>query len=76
MPVDVVKFDISLIRSLDQGDRHGGIVEGLALMIRKAGYDIVAEGIETEQTLNAANRLGFTHGQGFLLGCPEAEISA
>lgn len=75
MPVDVVKFDITLIHSLGQGDRHGGIVEGLALMIRNAGYDIVAEGIETEQTLDAVNRLGFTHGQGYLLGRPEAEIS-
>lgn len=76
MPVDVVKFDISLIRSLEEDDRHGGIVEGLTLMIRKAGYDIVAEGIETEQTLKAVNRLGFTHGQGYLLGRPQAEISA
>lgn len=73
MPVDVVKFDVSMIRSLDQGGRHGGIVEGLAQMILKAGYHIVAEGIETRQTLETVSRLGFSHGQGYLLGRPEAK---
>lgn len=71
MPVDIVKFDISLIRSLEQDDeRQGGIVEGLAMMIRKAGYSMVAEGLETEQTLEKVDRLGFSHGQGYCLGRP------
>jgi len=72
MPVDVVKFDISLIRSLEQGERQGGIVESLALMIRKAGYGMVAEGIETEQALEKIRLLGFSHGQGYFLGRPAA----
>lgn len=72
MPVDIVKFDISLIRSLEQGERQGGIVEGLAMMIRKAGYDMVAEGIETEQMLEKVRQLGFSHGQGYCLGRPSA----
>lgn len=72
MPVDIVKFDISLIRSLEQGERQGGIVEGLAMMIRKAGYDMVAEGIETGQMLEKVRQLGFSHGQGYYLGRPSA----
>lgn len=69
MPVDIVKFDISLIRSLEQGDkRQGGIVEGLAMMIHNAGYSMVAEGLESEQTLEKVSRLGFSHGQGYCLG--------
>lgn len=71
MPVDIVKFDISLIRSLAQDDaRQGSIVEGLAMMIRKAGYSMVAEGLETGQALEKVNRLGFSHGQGYYLGRP------
>ncbi len=70
MPVDIVKFDISLIRSLEQGERQGGIVEGLAMMISKAGYDMVAEGIETGQMLEKVRLLGFSHGQGYYLGRP------
>lgn len=71
MPVDIVKFDISLIRSLEQdGERQGSIVEGLAMMIKKAGYSMVAEGLETEQTLEKVRHLGFSHGQGYRLGRP------
>lgn len=75
MPVDIVKFDISLIRSLDLDERQGGIVESLAMMIRKAGYGMVAEGIETEQTLEKVSLLGFSHGQGYFLGRPAPKLS-
>ena len=76
MPVDIVKFDISLIRSLVQDDeRQGGIVEGLAMMIQKAGYSLVAEGLETEQMLEKVKYLCFSHGQGFYLGRPAPLIA-
>ncbi len=76
MPVDIVKFDISLIRSLEEADeRQGGIVEGLAMMIRQAGYFMVAEGLENEQTLEKVSRLGFSHGQGYCLGRPAPLIA-
>lgn len=76
MPVDIVKFDISLISSLELDDtRQGDIVEGLAMMIRKAGYAMVAEGLETRQRLENADRLGFTHGQGYHLGRPSRLIT-
>ncbi|MBZ0104374.1 MAG: bifunctional diguanylate cyclase/phosphodiesterase [Sulfuricella denitrificans] len=75
MPVDIVKFDISLISSLEQDDkRQGDIVEGLAMMIRKAGYKMVAEGLETRQRLEKAERLGFSHGQGYFLGRPSQRV--
>lgn len=71
MPVDIVKFDITLIHSLEHGDeRQGSIVASLATMIRKAGYFIVAEGLENQQMLGNAGRLGFSHGQGHFLGRP------
>jgi EAL domain-containing protein (putative c-di-GMP-specific phosphodiesterase class I) len=31
---------------------------------------MVAEGLETEQTLEKVDRLGFSHGQGYCLGRP------
>ncbi|MGM0554561.1 MAG: putative bifunctional diguanylate cyclase/phosphodiesterase [Pseudomonadota bacterium] len=69
MPVDTVKFDISLIRSLDvPNQRH--IVEGLVQMIRDAGYTTVAEGIETEAQLSRVRDLRFDFAQGFHLGHP------
>lgn len=67
MPVDIVKFDISLIRSLDTPD-HRHIVEGLVQMIRDAGYITVAEGIETEEQLGKVRALRFDFAQGYHLG--------
>lgn len=70
MPVDVVKFDISMVRSLEEGGRQGIIVENLARLIRDAGFKLVAEGIETQATLELVTALGFTHAQGYYLGRP------
>lgn len=71
MPVDCVKFDISLIRQLLEGSRQSIIIESLAAMVLKAGYILVAEGVETEIMLNKIKDIGFTRGQGFLFGRPE-----
>ena len=69
MPVDTVKFDISLIRSLDSPDQHQ-IVESLVQMIADAGYTTVAEGIEAAEQLRRVRDLGFNFAQGYYLGAP------
>ena len=71
MPVDCVKFDITLTQQLFEGTRQSIIIENLVSMVLKAGYDLVAEGVETEETLARIKELGFTRGQGFLFGRPE-----
>lgn len=75
MPVDCVKFDITLIKQLFEGTRQSAIIEILASMILKAGYELVAEGVETEEILVRIRKIGFTRGQGFLLGRPEGICS-
>lgn len=72
MPVDIVKFDLSMIRSLELGGRQGVVIEGLARIIAEAGYLLVAEGIETEETLATIRQIGFSHGQGYLFGAAAA----
>ena len=72
MPVDCVKFDVSLIRQLFEDNRQCIIIENLATMVVKAGYDLVAEGVETEEILDRVVKLGFKRGQGFLFGRPDA----
>ena len=71
MPVDCVKFDVSLIRQLFEDNRQSIIIENLASMVVKAGYDLVAEGVETQEILERIVKLGFKRGQGFLFGRPE-----
>ena len=66
MPVDMVKFDMSLVRLLEQPDqRQRLVVEDIAEIVATAGYELVAEGIESEGLMEKARAVGFTHGQGF-----------
>lgn len=71
MPVDMVKFDISMIQLLGSGDSHQKLMMAeIADLIITAGYELVAEGIETREMLDRIISLGFTHAQGFYFGKP------
>ncbi|NWG86557.1 MAG: bifunctional diguanylate cyclase/phosphodiesterase [Hydrogenophilaceae bacterium] len=66
MPVDLVKFDISMMRLLEHGDdRQKQVVREVAHLVRSAGYKMVAEGIESQSMLDQAMSLGFDYAQGF-----------
>jgi diguanylate cyclase (GGDEF)-like protein len=69
MPVDLVKFDISMVHSLVETGRQAVLVEDLARLIKDAGYQLVAEGVESEALLQRVAALGFSHAQGFHIGC-------
>ncbi|RMG32313.1 MAG: EAL domain-containing protein [Gammaproteobacteria bacterium] len=71
MPVDVVKFDISLISALDQ-PAHYRLVTHLVEFIGSSGHQTVAEGVEDEQTLERVREAGFSLVQGYLTGRPQA----
>jgi len=70
MPVDIVKFDITLIRSLGD-DTHRRLVEHLLEFISSAGQATVAEGVEDEASLQRVREIGFNYVQGYLWGKPE-----
>ena len=69
MPVDIVKFDISLIRQLED-DKQFSIIHHLANMIGETGHLLVAEGIETKELKDKIKHLGFNYAQGYLYGRP------
>jgi diguanylate cyclase (GGDEF)-like protein len=70
MPIDGVKFDISLVQTLNGKDKDAVIVESLAKMILEAGYRLVAEGIEDQEIYSRVREVGFTHAQGYYLHKP------
>ena len=72
---EYVKLDIGLIRGVDQDDARRALVAGMVHFAMETGCDLIAEGIETEEELDALRKLGITLGQGFLLGRP-ARLSA
>jgi len=70
LPVDVIKFDMSLVAKLGDTDRAATVVADLVHMMKDAGYALVAEGVESADTLARVESLGFSHVQGYLLGHP------
>lgn len=70
LPVDVVKFDISLVNKLGQDNRAGQVVADFARMMSDVGYALVAEGVEDEVVLRKVESLGIAHAQGFFLSRP------
>ena len=69
MPVDIIKFDISLIQGM-MDERLGKLVNEMASMLTGLGYGLVAEGIETEELLKKVTKAGFNFSQGYLFGAP------
>jgi diguanylate cyclase (GGDEF)-like protein len=73
MPVDLVKFDISMVRLLDSGDRRQQMMmEDISNLVVTAGYQMVAEGVETRELLDKVIGLGFSHAQGYYFDRPQA----
>ena len=65
---DVIKIDMSLVRSADADIARQALIASLCALAGKLGAEVVAEGIETEAELDTMRRLGVHYGQGFLLG--------
>ena len=66
-----VKFDISLIRGIDQANpQRRQMLETLVKMVRDLEIRALAEGVETEAEADTCRELGFDLAQGFFYGRP------
>lgn len=72
LPLDVVKVDRSLIQGFEHDRSKRAVVMAATALAREAEIETVAVGIETERQLEMARSVGFSLGQGFLLGEPDA----
>ncbi|MEW6132990.1 MAG: bifunctional diguanylate cyclase/phosphodiesterase [Pseudomonadota bacterium] len=72
LPVDIIKFDMGLIHQLNGNDRTSMVVADFARLMRDAGYELIAEGVEDEAMLRKVVSLGFAHAQGFYIDRPHA----
>lgn len=70
LPATIVKLDQSLIRGLDTDLENQRLVKTLIDLALRLGYRIVAEGIETEETLKIVTTWGCTEAQGYLIAKP------
>jgi diguanylate cyclase (GGDEF)-like protein/PAS domain S-box-containing protein len=68
LPIDVLKLAPRLTLSATQSGRQSAVLESLIQLSQKLGVQVVAQGIETLEQVDALVRLGCTLGQGPLLG--------
>lgn len=68
---DFVKVDQNLVRGVDRHPGRHAAVEALALLARRLGCALIAEGVETEAELLEVCRLGIPYAQGYFLGRPD-----
>jgi EAL domain-containing protein (putative c-di-GMP-specific phosphodiesterase class I) len=71
VPPDFVKFDMSLIRNIDQASlTKQNMVSRLVHMVKDLGSVALAEGVETEGEAALCQSMGFQLCQGYLTGRP------
>lgn len=67
---DLVKFDMELVRGIDNDKRRRSIVRHCTAMCQEMGVTVVAEGVETEGECSALSDLGIMLMQGYFFAKP------
>ena len=73
LPIETIKLDLTLVQGAFESEKKLLVLENLVAMLRKAGYSVVAEGIETEEQANTLRILGADRLQGFYYHRPMPE---
>jgi diguanylate cyclase (GGDEF)-like protein/PAS domain S-box-containing protein len=66
LPFDVVKISPKLIAAATSKGRQAAVLESLIHLGHALGMQVIAQGIETQEQLEALNRMGCELGQGHL----------
>ena len=70
LPLDEVKIDRTFVTNLQSDPANQAIVTGVVAIAGTGGLTVCAEGVETEEELATAARLGCDTAQGYLIGRP------
>ena len=73
IPIDTLKIDKSFIDTVIDDESTQVITESIVSMVKKLGYETVAEGVETEEQFEYLKKIECDNIQGFLLGKPMPE---
>jgi EAL domain-containing protein (putative c-di-GMP-specific phosphodiesterase class I) len=71
---ELLKFDMLLIRGIDESEVRQNLVKQLVKFAHGINCRVVAEGIEHRTELNVVQELGCDLGQGFFLARPAPEL--
>ncbi|TDF42024.1 GGDEF domain-containing response regulator [Alteromonadaceae bacterium M269] len=77
-PINIVKFDKTMLPESNQSDRYTALMRGLSSMVNIIGLDIIAEGVETEFHWSLCEELSIKELQGFYFSKPllSSELTA
>lgn len=70
LPLDILKIDQSFVRNMLEDNNSKAIVASIVTMSHLLGYELVAEGVETEEQLAYLRELGCSIYQGYLFSKP------
>ena len=70
LPVQTIKIDRSFVMDMCENASDATIVHSTIDLGRNLGLDVVAEGVETQETWDALRRYGCTLAQGYLISKP------
>ena len=70
LPIDNLKIDRSFVGHIDENIHNQSVTSALIALGQKLGFQVIAEGIETDAQLAFLRKNDCDYGQGFLLGQP------
>lgn len=70
LPVHTLKIDRDFVRVITQSERDTALVHSIISMAHVLGFEVVAEGVETETQAKILRELGCDAGQGYLWAKP------
>jgi diguanylate cyclase (GGDEF)-like protein len=70
LPISAIKIDKTFIGEMVKNMRGAKLVRAIVSMAHELGLETIAEGIETDEQLNALRSLFCRYGQGYLLSKP------
>ncbi|TXN41226.1 GGDEF domain-containing protein [Methylobacterium sp. WL30] len=72
LPIDTVKIDRAFIAHCTEGGKQRSLVETMTKLSHDLGFQVVAEGIETQAIADLLLEIGCDEGQGYLFARPMA----
>ncbi len=71
---DIIKIDLKTTRDIDNHLGRQEFVKNIVKMSKVNGFEVLAEGVETEAEVNALTKLGVHYLQGYFIGTPSVEV--
>ncbi len=70
LPIDTLKIDKSFIDTVVTDENTRIITESIIYMVKKLGFETIAEGVETQEQFDYLTKIDCDNIQGYYLGKP------